>query len=149
MKLSKIKFYKYLGYIVLFAFSLYICYKTIQTQKKIKEGMTNADKKTIDDYAAPMKVSRKKCKARCIKKDKGDKDDCVVKCYDKCITKCPVSWDSPMLPYPEPNCSDKSKYPDIPNKRACQDFKAKMNYAIKDCKGACGMDPNPYPDLDD
>ena len=140
MKLTRLQ--KYLGYMVLLAVSLYICYQTLQTQKRIKEGMTDAARKSIDDEVAPMTTDRKTCKKNCIDNDKGDKDDCVTACYDTCITKCPVSWD--ILGYPEPDCNDKTKFPSFRDKRFCQDFKTRMNYIFKDCTDACGLDPNPY-----
>lgn len=142
-QLNQVKFYKYIGYMVLFAFSLYICYKTIQTQKKIKEGMTDDEIKNIDNTIKPIKDDRISCKKKCLDGNNADKFNCLASCYDTCVdTPCPLEWsETPWKT--EPDCSDKALYSARADQRMCQDFKEKVNYYMKTCNNACGIDPKP------
>ncbi len=54
--LSKKMVYRNLAYTVLLAFSLYICYKTYDTQRKIREGMSPAEAKQALDEAVKEAV---------------------------------------------------------------------------------------------
>jgi len=137
-RLNKFKFYKYIGYILIFALSLFLCFKTIP--QKYREGMTDDTRKGIDDAIAPIKERRAKCKQNCLNVNNGDKKGCLIKCYDKCTKKCPNDW---AMFGGKPNCSDKKKYPEKTNQRSCQNYKEMYNYVIDKCDNACGRDPSP------
>lgn len=73
--LSKKMIYRNLAYTGLFAFSLYICYKTYDTQRKIREGNPTDAKKAKDEA---MKEAEDACIEECPieKKDCPSKSDC-------------------------------------------------------------------------
>jgi len=86
MKASKLinnnkKMHRNLAYTALFAFSMYICYKTYQTQQRIREGLSVASeaknqlKKDMDDAIATCIDSCPVNKDACPKRADCDRDD--------------------------------------------------------------------------
>ena len=101
--LSKKMVYRNLAYTVLFAFSLYICYKTYKTQRRIREGnpkdagaaFQEAIKAAIEECIAECPVEKKECpkSSECDRDDK----DCKKEATDcgketkECKQECSVS----------------------------------------------------------
>lgn len=88
--LSKKMIYRNLAYTGLLVFSLYICYKTYDTQRKIREGMSPEDAKQELDQGTKDLIEE--CQENCpITKDgcdgADDEKECkgnIKKCKDIC-----------------------------------------------------------------